>query len=118
MLDPLPPRTSSADMEEIKPKVTIGAIAILLGGREASTELAGNTLALAPFKNELRLKVLDSNLPSSTIRPIKPGLGLFWEYLEQAPASKIKGLGNGGPEQLLTLPNQGAWDSESPCPFP
>ena len=99
------PGTSGVDMEEIEPKVTIGAIAILLGARESSTELAGNTLALAPFEIKLGPGVLDSNLPSSTIRLIKPGLGLFWECLEQAPASKIKGLGNSGPKQLLTIPN-------------
>ena len=45
-------------MEEIEPKSTIGAIAVLLVGRESSTELAGNTLALVPYDIELRPEVL------------------------------------------------------------
>ena len=95
-------------MEEIEPKSTIGAIAVVLGSRDSSTKLAGNTLALAPYEIELGPEELDSTLPSSTIGPVEPGLGLFWECLEQAPASKEKGLGNSGPEQHLTKPNQGA----------
>ena len=118
MLDPLPPATSSADMEEMEPKVTIEAIAVLLGGRESSSDVAGNTLALAPFEIELGPEMLDSNLPSSTNRPVKLGLGLFWECLEQAPTSKIKGLGNSGPEPLLILFNQGVWALESPLSNP
>ena len=92
LLDPLLPRSSGVDMEEFEPKVTIGAITILLGGRESIIELAGNTLALAPFEIELGLEELDFKLPSAAFGSIIPGLGLFWECLEQAPASKIKGL--------------------------
>ena len=105
-------------MEEIEPKSTIGAIAILLVGRESSTELAGSTLALIPYNMELGLEVFDSTLPSSTIGPVELGLGLLWECLEQAPASKEKGLGNSGPEQLLSIPKQGAWASENPLSIP
>ena len=75
MLHPLPPG-SGADMEEFETKVTIGAIAIAVGGRESPTELARSTLVLAPIEIELGREELDSKIPLSTIGPVIPRLGL------------------------------------------
>ena len=108
MLNPLPPGISGADMEEFEPKVTIGAITVALGGRESPAKLAGSTLVLTPVEIELRPEELDSKFPLSTIRPVIPGLGLVWAYLEQIPASKTNRLVKSEPEQPLTLPNQSA----------
>ena len=91
-------------MEDFEPIETIGAIAVVLGGRDSSTEFDGNDIELGSTE-------LDSKLPSATVWSVVPGLGIFWECLEQAPTSKIKGLDNSGPE---SLPTQYPWASEGP----
>ena len=96
MLNPLPPGNSSVDIEEFETKVTIGAIAVAVGGRESPTKLAGSTLVLAPVEIELGPKELDSKIPLLTIGPVIPGLGLVWVYLEQVPASKTNSLSTMG----------------------
>ncbi|KAF3961180.1 hypothetical protein CMV_014175 [Castanea mollissima] len=64
--------------------VTIGATVGPFCGKESKPEVAGSTLALAPFENELRPESLDSNLPSSPDGSLIPGLEL-----------RLSGLSNG-----------------------
>ena len=49
-------------MEDFETKLTIGAIAVAVGGRESPTELAGSTLVLAPVEIELGPEELGADM--------------------------------------------------------
>lgn len=78
--------------------MTIGAIAILIGGREAVIVLTGYIVELIPLKFELGLEEHDTILPSATFGLVRTGLGLCWDCLEQSSTSKVNGLVDSGPE--------------------